>query len=122
MLCHPSRSNPELQSWPNVLQRATFLSPVDPDGTVIFERYGVFCVGFPSCYDAGIVFLQKFACAAARHNHQALTGIIARPPEPVILVRTDRRRQTVLRTKVVDRGSFAIVSRENSALLAFRFG
>src|SRR5271163_5003549 len=115
MLCHPSRSNPELQPWPNVLQGATFLSPVDPDGTVIFERYGVFCVGFASGYDAGIVFLQKLARAAARHNHQTLAGIIARPPEPVILVRADRRRQTVLRTKVVDRGSFARIFCENHA-------
>ncbi len=62
----------------------------------------------PAFSACSVMLLQMLGIAFAQQNH-ALAGVAVRSPVPIVLMKADGRRQTILRSEVIDCASLSII-------------
>src|SRR5271167_315855 len=105
--CLPDEGSsvPELQLWPQFLQR--LLEPSAIEHVEMLVRHRVWVVHVRDLLHAYKQLLE--ALLAIIHEDHTFTGVIARSPQEIALVTADRPRQSKFRPEEIDRAGYAKV-------------
>src|SRR5208337_3945412 len=109
---------PGLLMFPDIVQ--AYLQSLRIPDVEILQRIGILEV--PNLLGVLADLLQVLPVSALVHYDDALARIAVSPPIPIVLMKTDRRRQPILRPEIVDGAGLAKIARlDGSFGLHFRW-